>query len=68
MATLYRSGSVCFDRGKDARGGSDFWLGASGDEARGQQNATELGCGGEAVGGGPIVNCAVDEALRRRPR
>lgn len=67
MATLYRSGS-CFDRGKDARGGSSFRLGARGDEARGQCIATVVvgfgNGGGGDEGAGPIVNCA--GTLRRR--
>ena len=59
MATLYRSGS-CLDRGNAARGGSNFLLGARGDEARGKRIAGGVGGGMDGSGAevaGPTVNC-----------
>lgn len=57
MATLYKSGS-CLDRGKEARGGSNLRLGASGDDARGKCTGVGFGSGGrDDDGAGPMVNC-----------
>jgi len=70
MAILYRSGS-CLDRGKAARGGSNFGFGARGDDARGKCIGIGVyaGVGGsEEVGAGPMVNCGGAWSLRRRCR